>query len=270
MSAQKLVVLSLILLGGVAFGQAQDDSLQKRAAAVKPRPEELKWRKIPWGIDLLEGQRVARAERRPIFLWGAASAICRTIDDVLKTVGPLKPREAKPVDPLPNRGAGVLPDGSVTLAIYARMMHLGQPDGPVMLDSVTLDAAEWTFFAPSGSGRTQEWTIPDRVARKLVDALAPVPRGMDFRPEGARKAELQAKVESVKGGKARILLSGTWEAEGVREGVPYSGSATSEGVALYDVEKKSLLSLLLVFTGKYGNARETRESGGVVEWKRQP
>ncbi len=344
----------VVLWASVAQGPS-DDKLSQQAAAVKPRPEELRWQKIPWGIDLLEGQRIARAERRPIFLWGgagaplergsgvpegmragplnedevirrvstmfvpvainlwelradrgpagellrsvrqqmdqyqgfwivspegktlamptwkehkeAASAICRAMDDVLKTVGPLKPRDAKPVDPLPHRGTGIRPDGSVTLAIYGRLMHRGQPDGPIMLDSVTLEAAEWALFAPAESGRSQEWTVPDRVARKLVGALAPAPRGMDFRPEGARKAELHAKVESVKGGKARILLSGTWEAEGVREGVPYAGSATSEGVALYDAEKKSLLSLLLVFTGKYGGARETRESGGVVEWR---
>lgn len=37
--------------------------------AVKPKPSELKWQRIPWLTDLAEGQRVAVREKRPIFLW---------------------------------------------------------------------------------------------------------------------------------------------------------------------------------------------------------
>lgn len=350
-------ILGLLLAAGTAGAQAQENDLLRRAAAIKPRPEELRWRKIPWVTDLLEGQRVARAEGRPIFLWGgagaplqrgsgvpeglragplsddevirristmfvpvaidlwevradkgpagdllrsvrkqmdqyqgfwivspegkalamptwkehlaAASAVRNALDEVLQSFGPVKPREAKWVDPLPHRGTGVQPEGSVTLAIYGRLMHRGQPDGPIMMDNVTLGAAEWAHFAPPKRG-TQEWTVPEEVARKLVGALAPTPRGMDFRPDGAKKAELKAKVESIEGGKARLLLSGTWEAHGVREGVPYSGAATSEGIALFDVEKQSLLSLLMVFTGTFGEGRGARETGGVVEWRVAP
>jgi hypothetical protein len=47
------------------------DDLARRAETIKPSADELKWRQIPWVLDLGEGQRLARAERRPIFLWAA-------------------------------------------------------------------------------------------------------------------------------------------------------------------------------------------------------
>jgi hypothetical protein len=43
--------------------------LAKRATVIKPAPEELRWQQIPWVTDLAEGQRLAKAEGRPIFLW---------------------------------------------------------------------------------------------------------------------------------------------------------------------------------------------------------
>jgi hypothetical protein len=46
------------------------DELAERAAAIKPVAKELRWQQIPWVLDLAEGQRLAQAERRPIFLWG--------------------------------------------------------------------------------------------------------------------------------------------------------------------------------------------------------
>jgi hypothetical protein len=45
------------------------DDLTRRAEAVKPTADELKWKQIPWALNLAEGQRLARAEGRPIFLW---------------------------------------------------------------------------------------------------------------------------------------------------------------------------------------------------------
>jgi len=43
--------------------------LQRWAAVIKPSPDELKWRQIPWVLDLAKGQRLAEREERPIFLW---------------------------------------------------------------------------------------------------------------------------------------------------------------------------------------------------------
>ncbi len=67
-------IAGLLLVAGISSGQPQDQDLLRRAAVIKPRPEELKWQKIPWVLDLTEGHRVAQAERRPIFLWAIADA----------------------------------------------------------------------------------------------------------------------------------------------------------------------------------------------------
>jgi hypothetical protein len=36
---------------------------------VKPTARELTWERIPWTLDLMDAQRMAKAEKRPIFLW---------------------------------------------------------------------------------------------------------------------------------------------------------------------------------------------------------
>jgi hypothetical protein len=46
--------------------------LFRRADAVKPLVEELRWQGIPWVTDLEEAERLARTERRPLFLWVAS------------------------------------------------------------------------------------------------------------------------------------------------------------------------------------------------------
>jgi len=78
-------------------------------------------------------------------------------------------------------------------------------------------------------------------------------------------------VESVKGGKARIVLSGKWRAKGFYGGektLPYGASATAEGFAVYDVEKRSMRSVFMLFSGKVWNSSEqqARSTGGVLEW----
>ena len=37
--------------------------------AIKPAAELRKWQQIPWVTDLKEARRLAKEERRPIFLW---------------------------------------------------------------------------------------------------------------------------------------------------------------------------------------------------------
>ncbi|HUX88649.1 MAG TPA: hypothetical protein VMW65_16720 [Chloroflexota bacterium] len=36
---------------------------------LRPRPDELRWRDIPWQTDLREACRLAAEEQKPIFLW---------------------------------------------------------------------------------------------------------------------------------------------------------------------------------------------------------
>jgi len=67
--------LSLVLCALVAEGQQKSpaapaaEELARRAQTIKPSADELKWTRVPWVLDLAEGQRLAREEKRPIFLW---------------------------------------------------------------------------------------------------------------------------------------------------------------------------------------------------------
>src|SRR5262249_44306077 len=152
-----------------------------------------------------------------------------------------------------------------------------KPDGPMMLDSVTLGAAEWAHFAPPKlKSRAAEWAVPEGVARKLARSLSPGDSGGVFREEDFRQAELKAKVESIEGATARVRLSGKWKAEGWYGGErdhPFSASATADGIAIYDEEKKSMRSFLMVLSGRVWSGRPStgaektgRDTGGVVEW----
>jgi len=196
------------------------------------------------------------------------------LDAALKASGTVSPRNAKPTDLLPYRGQGVQPDGKVNLALYGRLMHLGKPDGPMMLDSVTFEGAEWAAFAPPAKAKGQEWTLPDKIARSLARSLlSPGDSGGVFRMEDFRQAELRAKVESIEDGKARIRLTGMWKADGLyggEKGKEYGASASGDGIAVYDLEKKSMRSLFMILTGQVGKTSMMviggRETGGVVEW----
>jgi hypothetical protein len=67
-------ITAILLIAGLAGAQSRDEDLFRRAAVIKPRPDELRWQRIPWVQDLAEGQRIAQAERRPLFLWAIADA----------------------------------------------------------------------------------------------------------------------------------------------------------------------------------------------------
>jgi hypothetical protein len=63
-------MLRVLAAGPVRGGsETTPTDLMRRAEVIKPSAGELKWQRIPWLTDLTKGQIVARAERRPIFLW---------------------------------------------------------------------------------------------------------------------------------------------------------------------------------------------------------
>jgi hypothetical protein len=67
-----LASIGILASRGVQWGadpQGADQALIRRATAIKPKPEELRWQQIPWVTDLSEGLRLAKTEERPIFLW---------------------------------------------------------------------------------------------------------------------------------------------------------------------------------------------------------
>ena len=45
------------------------EELAARATAIKPSERELTWLKTPWVLNLIDAQKMAKEERRPIFLW---------------------------------------------------------------------------------------------------------------------------------------------------------------------------------------------------------
>jgi len=240
-----------------------------------------------------EGKVLAGRQDYKDFKNGAVELI-ETMDAGLKAFGPVEPRRAKPTNPLPHRGLGVQADGSITLALYGRQVLGGgretipagveasrawlwdgalRADGPTMIDSLTLPSEDWSAFAPQKLEAGASWSLPESVARKLVRLLTASSdqSGMP-RPEDATVAELKAVVESVEGGMAKIRLAGRWEMARLVEGDPkrpMSAAATAEGAALYDVERKSVRSLLMVFDSTIRHGRSEggpNRAGAVVEW----
>jgi hypothetical protein len=58
-----------------AHGQAPPrrptlEQLEKRAINLLPTKAQLRFQEIPWVHDLVDAQKIAQSERRPMFLWG--------------------------------------------------------------------------------------------------------------------------------------------------------------------------------------------------------
>jgi hypothetical protein len=195
--------------------------------------------------------------------------ILETIEAGLKAFGPVEPRAAAPADLWPFRGSGVQPGGGVSLALYARLMRDETRDGPIAFDTLTLEPQEWAAFVPPRMAEGEEWIVPDALARKFSRLVSPL-SDVEFmpHPEHAQAAELRARVAAVDGAAATIRLSGRWEtAHATSDGKPARGSATGEGVAVFDVREKRMRSFLLVTTGRYScDASAPRQTGAVLEW----
>jgi hypothetical protein len=206
-----------------------------------------------------------------------APKLLDAMDAALKAFGPVQPRNTKRQEPFPFRGVGIHPDGKVDLALYRCYLHQGKPDGPQMRDTLPLTKEEYLAFAPPKPVAGTEWTIPAEVAKKLVRPFCLNTLGGDMPgPEDAKVAQLTAKVEEVKDGRARIRLTGTFEAVKLfkEQNLSFRSTATAAGIAEYDLEDKSLSSFLVVFEGAYqqGAQPETQEGrsfGAVAEWHRK-
>ena len=221
--------------------------------------------------------------------------VLETANAAVKSFGPLRPRQIKSTNPLPLRGHGVQDDGAICLAIYARQMLGGgrqsaptgvpasrlwlwdgedRPDGPAVIDSLTLNAKEWAAFVPPKIDVGTTWAIPETVCRQFCRVLIPSSDQSSMPlPTDAKLARLNGTVESVEDGMVRIRLTGALEAVHLQEGDqkrPILGASTSEGFAVYDVKERSIRSILFLFSGFYGppNDEAVCAAGAVVEWKR--
>ncbi len=71
-------ITGMFLLGGVLIGgmlpvaslgsELTDAEFRRLHAELQPAPDE-PWRTIPWKIALLDAQRTAAKEKKPIFIW---------------------------------------------------------------------------------------------------------------------------------------------------------------------------------------------------------
>lgn len=77
--ARMLYVTVLVIAAGVAPVWAEPpkntdpawQTLERRAATLRPDPDEVKWQELPWLADPNEAIAAAKAEKRPIFFWAA-------------------------------------------------------------------------------------------------------------------------------------------------------------------------------------------------------
>jgi hypothetical protein len=197
-----------------------------------------------------------------------------SIREALGKTGSVPLRDAKPDRLNADRGRGVRPDGSVRLALTVRSIHEGRRDGSPTLDSVVLTAEQWRAFRPEKVTEGARFVLPEVVSRQFVRALSPASDQSTMpRPQHAKTARLEARVDAVEGGQVRLRLDGSWETEHPCEGDikrPIRTSATADGVVVYDGQRREVRSLLLVFSGTYRHFPpydSPRETGAVIEWQ---
>ena len=210
------------------------------------------------------------------------------LESGLKAFGPVKPRQvaAAPAsayrNSLPYRGVGVHPNGQVTLAVYDKLIVAKDLKGDLplhllghsTLDSVHLNAAEWSTLAPVKTDAGSMWTLPEGTARKFFPLLGI--GDTRFLPEEVTSAQFTGQVQEVKDGIAylsyRGRIAGTHQgtASEAQAGKTCSGQAeTLGGVGAFDIKAGKMLSLTMVFSRQsrgFGHRGPPGKNGTVVEW----
>ena len=210
----------------------------------------------------------------------------------LEAFGPVTPRppslsgEAAYQQALPDRGVGVQPDGRVTLALYHRWVTVRDLQrapprdaiGATVLDSIALTAEQWSALAPHDAGAGSTWTVPEPAARQLYPVLSVA--SVLFRdPAEVTAVRLAGRVASVRDGVAELQYEG--QIAGTHHGTKNEGKPGNKvsgeaklvaGIGQYDVKARKLLSLTLVWDGRFRNWAPYDDPptrfGAVVEWSR--
>lgn len=55
----------------VAVAEVDGSAVLGRVLALKPDPERLAWKRIPWLSNLAEARQAAAKEKRPLLIWGS-------------------------------------------------------------------------------------------------------------------------------------------------------------------------------------------------------
>jgi hypothetical protein len=249
--------------------QARDEGGELFRSVQRQRPQyQGVWIISPDGKVL-----AAHKDNKEPRVWTAE--ILQAINAGLEAFGDVPPRPVTKTDPLPYRGVGVRPDGSVTLALYVRYNFNGQVSGQGVRDSLTLPEEEWSALGPPEAVPGRSWTPPGQLARKLGRCLSPQSDQSTMpRPEEVTSVRLNGKVVSVKGGVATLAYEGHLAAAHKNpfdKGKVSRSSARLQGTGRYDVRRGQLLSVVLVLDGVYHMFppydAEARPTVAGVEWR---
>jgi hypothetical protein len=176
----------------------------------------------------------------------------------------------------------------VTLAVIDRLflvkdLSRAPPRGSLgatVLDSITLTAEEWKELAPPKAAPGREWIVPEGIARQFYPILST--SDSTFRNvHEVTSVRLAGRVEKIDGAIAYLTYEGNIAATHVatksegREGKQCSSSATLlGGIGTCDVKSRELLSLTLVYDGRFRNYapydNPPSRFGAVIEWTREP
>jgi hypothetical protein len=216
-----------------------------------------------------------------------AKAALADLEAGLKAFGPVKPRRVEKFESLPYRGVGAQPDGRVTLAVTDRWVFVNDLSrdpprdalGATVLDSITLTAGEWKGLAPVDAKAGSAWAVPEATARKFYPLLSTGDTVFRDTKE-VTSVRLAGRVEKVKGGVVYLAYEGEIAAthRGTKDEGKDGKECSSEakllgGVGVYDLEAGRLLSVTLVFDGRFRNYAPydaPARFGAVVEWSQEP
>ena len=201
-------------------------------------------------------------------LW--VNGTVKTIEDAVKAAGSPPQRSVVAVNPFPDRGVGVAEDGGVRLAVGVMGLIRGKQEGPPAVDSIRFTKDEWSAFAPPADGST--WTLPVAVGQKFAPTLSPLTDSIFVpRPTDVQKAAITARVARQADGLTVIRYSGEWDALHHRDNdpkFPIRGTATGEGVGVYDPAAKRMRSVVFLLRGSYKNGTANPLGiASVVEWQ---
>ncbi len=196
----------------------------------------------------------------------------------LRAFGEVKPRNARLVDPLPERGVGAPKDRGACLAVFLRYSIKGIPlrelPNPT-IDSLVLTAGELAELAPAKVEAGAAWKLSEALGRKFCRVLGPGDENTMPRPNEVKSVRFVGKVKSVVGGIAQVTyegeIAGSHETQSNRG--KCHGKAQLTGVGTYDAKAGRLLSLVWVFEGTFiappRYDKPARSYSGVVEWRQE-
>lgn len=194
-----------------------------------------------------------------------------TIEQAVAASGPLSARAFVRDDALRDRGRGVRPDGSVSLALSVRLILQGKPAGEGAFDSIRLAALDWSEFLPPEVALGRSWTLPERVVREFSRCLSAASDQSTMpRPDEVTAVSLTGRVAEVVAGRARISYRGRIAATHIYLGKSSSSHARFTGLATYDVAARSLISLTIVAEGVSSAPppyAEDRPIAAAIEWR---